>query len=370
MTYVRCAIVLCLAVILAGGACASEVTFGSGARSIAMGGAGLALIDSYTSASLSNPASLAASDKRLVFLLPSLELHGEGATVSDLRQRFDEIGNSSISEAVDLAETFGRRRTTLTASLAAGVAAGYGVNIEGEAQAVINPGEDFQDWVRAGTPTSAADLVDAGLIPDTSLASLQDYASNFTDGTYVGGKLVYTLPAVTLGTSFSTGKGLMYVGTKIKYIQSQVNNWDIVATADASGITLDADEQPRMKDKGLAADVGFIYKPDNSIIQFGLVVNNILQPNLSGIDTPTVLSIGAAASIKPGITVAADIVDLTNAFDDDLRLRMGVEWQILKNLVVRAGHTGNGFTYGLRAFGVDFAVSDKYPQMISKTLRY
>lgn len=370
MSYLRCVFVLCLITLVACGAYASDMTYGSGARSVAMGGAGLALTDSPTSASITNPASSAAIGQKMQFVFPGVDLHGEGASVTDLQSRLSELGNSSIDEAVDLARDFGEQRTTLTAALTTGITGRIGLTLEGEAQAIINPGDGFQDWVTAGAPTSAGDLLDAGLVADTDLATLEAYADSFTDGTYVGGKLVYALPAVTYGSGFNTKSGQLWVGTKMRWLRSEVNTWDIAATADAGGVTLDAVEQPSQKDSGLAADLGFIFKPEHSIIQYGAVINNLIKPNLSGVETPVMLSVGAAAQIRPGIVVAADLVNISQAYNEKTRLRMGAEWQIAKNLAVRAGHSGTDFTCGFRAFGVDFAFSGDSPQMISKTLRY
>lgn len=386
MIYLRFVAVLCLAVVLATGAYAGDMTYGSGARSAAMGGAGLALTDSPTSASVTNPASSAALGQKLQFVFPGIDLHSEGASVSDLQNRLSEIGDSSVDEAIGLAEDFGKERTTLTASLTTGITGRLGITLEGEVQAIINPGDAFKDWVNAGAPVEADDLVAAGLVADTNLATLQAYADTFTDGTYVGGKLVYALPAVTFGSGFNTKNGQLWVGTKMKWLRSEVRNWNITATAVDSGgnlgtravalppgeagINLDAVEQPAIEDDGLAADLGFIFKPNNSIIQYGMVINNFIKPNLGGVETPVMLSVGAAAQVRPGIVVAADLVNINKAYNEKTRLRMGAEWQVTKKFAIRAGHSGTDFTCGFRAFGVDFAFSGDAPQMISKTLRY
>jgi hypothetical protein len=63
-------------------------------------------------------------------------------------------------------------------------------------------------------------------------------------------------------------------------------------------------------------------------------------------------------------------VNINKAYHEKTRLRMGAEWTITRNLQLRAGNSGEGWTYGFGIFGMNFAFSDDAPNMISRALRF
>ena len=363
-------VLVCLAVLLAGAACASDIDFGSYARSIAMGGAGLALSDVAADTVVTNPAAGAASGAKMQFIFPSVDLDTRGASLDELRSRTDEISSTGESDAIKLAEDFGTRETRLTASFATGVAGPLSVTATGEAQGIIFPGANFRGWVTAGHPTTPAGLLAAGLIPNVLPATVAAYAAAVGNGTYVSGALVYTTPSIAYGSGFATRTGKLWVGGNAKLLRSDVRVWDLAAAVNVAGdVELAATERPRLKDSGLGIDLGFIFQPAKSKVQYGMVINNAVQPCLKGIPAPAAWSVGAATTVKK-LTIAADLIDLSSATGDGMRLRTGVEWAAANKLALRTGYSGKSFTWGVGIIGLNFAFTNDAPNMISKTLTF
>lgn len=345
---------------------AVDANFGAYARSEAMGGAGLALIDSSTSASGLNPAAAAANGGGLKFVIPSVDYSCRGASLSDLADSSSEINSSNEDDAIKLAEDFGERQTILTVGATTGFVGRFGITAEGEAQGLINPGSNFSAWVAAGHPTDAATLQSLGFI--SGPADLANFANNLTTNTSVIGRYVYAAPAVYYATAFNTSKGKLWAGTKVRFLHSEVRSWNIAAGESGGNVSLSAAEAEQLKDNGVGADIGFVFRPTKSRMQYGMAISNFLEPKLSGISAPAMLSVGAAAQFKPGILAAIDLVNINQAYSEKTRLRMGAEWKIGRLLALRGGYSGTSFTWGFGAFGLDFAFSDKAPNIISRSL--
>lgn len=374
---------------MASAALAGDFNFGSYARNIAMGGAGLALTDDPSTSSVINPAAAAASGSRFQFIVPSLDFHARGAALSDLRSRISELSGGGDDDAIILAEEFGKGPTTLSIGAATGFAGPLGVTAEGEAQGIITPGESFSQWVFAGLPDDAASL--AGAIADgtisntaftnainTAIADSQitgteaaDIAAVFTAGTSVQAKMVYSLPAVNWGTGYELENGKMWVGTKMRWMHSESYRWNLQQNpAVTDRLDLEAVKVADGEDSGFGADLGIIYQPKNSIAQWGVVVNNFFDPGLNGIDTPMMLSVGMASQPRARFRYAIDLVNINKAYNERTRLRMGAEWILTDSFVFRAGNSGEGWTYGMSVMGLNFAFSDDAPNMISRVLRF
>lgn len=346
------AVVSVLALACSGSA---NVEFGGTARSAAMGGAGLALSDESSSSNLINPAAAAASGSRMRFIFPGLDLRTEGASISDLQDRISDISDTDVDEAADLAEDFGKQPTIMTLALQTGVAGSLGVTVEGEAKALINPGESFRIWAQNGAPKTLSEIIDLGIDPLT-----------FTDGTYVTAGYAYSLPAISYGVGIGTGKGKLWAGTKVRLLHSEVKAWDIETDVDGSSVDLEAVERPAVKDQGVGVDLGFIYQPEKSMIQYGLVINNCIEPDLKGIDAPSMVSFGIASQPNPRLTYAIDLVNVNKAYNMGTQLRMGAEWRVARKLALRAGYSGSDLTYGFGVYGMNVAFGKETPAMISR----
>ena len=347
----------------------TDISFGTFARYTAMGGAGLAVSEDG-STSVINPAAAAASGERLTYIYPSVEFHALGGSTRDVEGRIDDFTNASSLEVANLARDFGRQTTTLNASIVLGFAGTLGATFAGEAEGMVHPGANFRQWALRGAPTSADDLLAWGLIPDTTPASLAAYASTLADDTYVAGRLVYDLPAVSYSTGFDIPGGEIFVGTRLRWMHSEVRNWNISATAGVDSIALASTESPSRIDEGLGGDLGFIYKPGRSGVQFGMVVNNALDPNLRGINTDTMFSLGVSSRINRRVLVVADLVNINGAGNGNAQIRAGAEWILSRKFAVRGGFYDSNVTFGFHAFGLDVAISPENPYVISRTLRF
>ncbi len=388
---ILCTVVfVCMVATMASLTCASDLNFGSYARSAAMGGAGLALTDDPSTSSVVNPAAGAATGARFQFVFPSLDFHTRGASFSDLRSRTSEVSGATDSDALSLIETFGKAPTTLAVGAVGGFAGPIGVTAEGEAQGIITPGPAFSNWATAGLPKTAADLstaVGSGAISNAALVAAINSAisggtisnmallsSVLTAGTNVQAKLIYAIPAVSWSTGLKAHNGgKLWVGARMRWLQSETHTWNIQQNAGTPGqIDLQASEDLTQKaeDSGFGADLGLIYQPKNSVAQWGMVVNNFYDAGLAGIETPRMLSIGMASQPRAKLRYAVDLVNINGAYDENMKLRMGAEWIITNSLVLRAGNSGDSWTYGVGILGLNFAFSDNAPNMISRVLRF
>ena len=348
----------------------TDISFGTFARYAAMGGAGLAVAEDG-STSVINPAAAAASGEKLTYIYPSIELHALGGSTRNVEGRIDDFMNASSLEVTNLARDFGRQTTTLNASGVLGFAGTFGATLAAEAEGIVSPGANFRQWARLGAPTTGDDLAAWGLINDPwGPADLAAYASTLADNTYVAGRLVYDLPAVSYSTGFDIPGGEIFVGGRLRWMHSEVRRRDISGPSDATSVGLASTELPSQIDEGLGGDLGFIYKPARSRVQFGMVVNNALDPSLSGINTDMMLSVGAASRISRRLLVVADLVNVNGAGSGNAQIRAGAEWIFNRNFVVRGGFCDSNVTFGFRAFGLDVAIAPENPYVISRTLRF
>ncbi|MHB9036173.1 MAG: hypothetical protein ACYC64_05870 [Armatimonadota bacterium] len=385
---VFCVLTVAMMVTAAG---ASDFNFGSYARSVAMGGAGLAMTDDAAASSIINPAAAAAVGAKFQFVFPSLDYHTRGATISDLSNRTNELSSGNDSDALALAEDFGKTPTTLNVGFATGFAGRFGMTAEGEAQGIISPGANFTQWVLAGLPRNATDLqaaVTNGTISNTAFTAAinialadgtingtdaTDIADAFVSGTNVAAKFIYALPAVNYSRGVNTAGGKLWLGTRMRWLNSEAHTWTMTQKAGVTDrVELQATEDLTQKseDSGFGADLGFIYQPEKSLIQYGMVVNNFWDAQLAGIDTPLMVSAGIAAQPNKLWSFAADLVNINKAYNEGTQLRMGAELNLTRKLALRAGYSGNSFTYGFGLFGMNFAFSGDAPNLISRALRF
>jgi hypothetical protein len=385
---VMCVFLLAMTAVVAG---ASDINFGSYARSVAMGGAGLALIDDASTSSIINPAAAAAVGTKFQFVFPSMDVHTRGATFNDVTDRTSELFSGESDDAWKLLQDFGEEQTTINVGFVTGFTGAFGITAEGEGQALITPSATFSEWCRAGLPTTAAELqaaVEDNSITDTTVVNAintaladstingtdaADIANAFMGDTKIVGRFVYSLPAINLSRGFDAKSGKLWLGTRMRWLNSETHTWYVDqddSTTDEIDIEADEDESQYYEDSGLGADVGFIYQPKGKLLQYGMVINNFLDAKLKGIDTPRMVSIGVASQPNDRWKFAADLVNINKAYDESTKLRMGAEFSVAKNLALRAGYSGDAFTYGVGFMGLNVAFSDDAPNMISRVLRF
>ena len=121
MKVLRFTLVMLLALYLALPAMSSDFDFGSTARSISLGGAGLALGDEFQSTSVNNPAAPAVHGKKFQFIFPGVDLKASGASIGKVWDNIDRLSSGDSTDAISLANDFASKNTTLTLSSVGGV---------------------------------------------------------------------------------------------------------------------------------------------------------------------------------------------------------------------------------------------------------
>src|SRR5689334_24878021 len=112
-----------LGIAAAGGRAAADVIFGSNARSTAMGGAGLAIVDRSGYNTLVNPAGLALYNRRVKLAFPNVGIHVSGVSLSAAASHL--FGNPDKNDAVSLAKDFGSHQTDFGVSLGESLRLGH-----------------------------------------------------------------------------------------------------------------------------------------------------------------------------------------------------------------------------------------------------
>jgi hypothetical protein len=359
------AVCLCFA----GGVCAGQFSFGSDARTAGMGGACVALSDDPIVAVRVNPAAMAATMTGPRLIIPGLDLRAKGVSLSEVRSRVSELVGVGDTEALSWLTTFAHGRTILDASGFTGMAGSWGVTLEGEAQGIVNPSGTLSSWVNAGQPTSPGGLASAGLIPDSSPASVAGFAAALNNSSDAQGRVVYSLPAVTLGAKLDSSTGRLWFGAKAKWLRGDYRRFALRASSDAAGMQVGVVQTDSRSSAGVSFDLGLLFQPSEVGAQFGLVVQNVINPRLSGIETPVVWSAGTAVVPAEGWVIAADLVNLTRAYKENIDLRIGVEKRFTRDFAVRVGHSGSGYACGFQVGWFGVAFSEETPMMASKVLR-
>lgn len=413
MRVITALLVVCMAAALATGAWASNVSFGSTARSVALGGAGIALGDDSGTTTVLNPAAPAVHGAKFRMIWPGLGFHTSGASFGDLTDSISKISDGSNDSAIDLVNDFAKQKTTLTFNSVMGFAGPFGMTIEGEAQGIIDPGAAAKEWAGAArlfqdgnidlvalqtvitnanfqtTYNDAVAFANTGNPVDLANAQasfgqyLTDLSQNFVDANVVYG------PAVTLSRGYDTTAGRVFVGVNTKLLYSEAHRWQITAAADPgnplnaalvggspvidAGVLFNAVEQPVIKNTSLKMDIGTIYKPNDSIWQYGAVISNFMKPDFGGIANAQdgrMISVGVAALPIRGMTFAADLVNIFGANDENAQLRFGGEYKLGNFVAARAGYSGKRWTYGFGVFGINVAFTGKSAQFISNAIRF
>ncbi len=390
-----------MAAIVAAPACASDFSFGTTARSIGMGGAGLALADNPGDTVVLNPAAPAASGQRFRFIFPGLEFHSSGASFGDLADSIDRISSGSTDDALDLVNDFATQETTLTFHTVTGVAGQFGLTVAGDAQAIISPGAAAAEWATAALSFSDGNVDLSSVQSEITNANFQaaitaagngdmaaantafdaylgDLSQNYVDGSFVYG------PGVGVSHGFNTRSGgQLWLGANVNLLKSEAHRWQVTAdapaglTASGGSITadmvFDAIEQVPIDRTSVKADVGFIYRPKNSILQYGAVVENLIEPDLEGVRNSKgdrSLSVGLALVPTKNFLWAVDLVNLNGANNEQKQLRMGGELRLGRFAALRAGYSSRTWTYGIEVFGLNLAWAGKSAQLLTNVLKF
>ena len=390
-----------LVALLATVACASDLNFGATARSMAMGGAGIALGDDSGTTAVLNPAAPACAGAKFRFIFPGLDFHTMGASFSDLLDSVNKIGGDE-DDALSLINDFAKRKTGLTFNMVTGFAGPVGFTIEAQANGLITPSPEAAKWATAALMfrdstdvnlTEVQTIIDNAnfdaaisnaLAGDTSAANAAfDAYLDDLNQSYVDASVVYG-PSLLLGKGFSTTNGKMWLGTNIKILSTEGKRWQVKGTrvgsltVSGSNVLADLDfEAEELPGEGrkttMKADIGLIYKPNDSVWQYGLVVNNFVKPKLRGItntqDDP-MISVGVAAVLGRNFLFAADFVNITGANDQNAKLRLGGEFRLGRLFALRAGYSGKEWTYGAELLGLNIAWSGRSAQLLSNVLRF
>lgn len=389
-------------------ALSSDFDFGSTARSISLGGAGLALGDEFHSTAVNNPAAPAVYGKKLQFIFPGLDFKKSGASVSDIVDNIGKLDSGNESDALSLANDFSSQNTSLSFSSVAGFSGTTGILVNAEVIGRIIPSQDVMNWSKAQlrfdngisfdpmdyvTQLNNANLTSAvnnwtaysssGLASDKTAAEtafnqyLVDLSTNTISAAFVWG------PTVQLSGKMPSTSGDLWLGTNISILTSESRQWTIQAKnpgftysgndISVSSLDFEAVEVPTKRKTSLKVDVGMLYRPNDSIWQYGVVVNNFIKPNLRGVTNSQedpMISFGVAAKPINGFLFVADLVNLTGANGESVKLRSGAEYHIGNFLALRAGYSGDRVTYGFNAFGIDLAFSEDSPNILSKAFKF
>lgn len=344
----------------------ADVVLGGDSRAAAMGGAGLAsgeAQDAYL-----NPAFLAESGMRFGIEMPHITTRLSGAGLGDA---FDLLGSTKIgaTEALDLVRELGDGPTRLDATARAGVQLPkMDLSVSAQLRTDIIPNEAFRSWVRAGARSD-------------DVAHLADARADL----YAGGMAQLPSFAVGVHLPLPQERGKLAVGVRVKPTQAYYSHYVVDAAAITGGEARPADEmggKEYLKAHSFSADLGVLYSPPrHPDLRFAAVATNLIEPKAIEFAVPTLdgmfsqqiaprsYSVGAAF-VRAQMTLAADLVDVTESYGDR-QVRVGAELRLPLGIALRGGYnSASGFTggIGLGSFGI--AVSKRTPIMLSESLTF
>ncbi len=325
---------------------AADLTFGSDARSVAMGGAGLASGDTADAAVL-NPAILADSGFRFGLQWPSFDARLDGASWTDV---FRLIGKTDISPS-DVLKLIGDASTPkqIFATGSLGVLLPYSdLLVSAQMKAQVNTRD-------SATPGGAL--------------------SNLTPG--VTTKALVTLPSIGIGVPLPifSGTGRYRLGVRVNPVQAYYSHY--IVNAGTPQLANEMANKQYLKANSISADAGLMWSPPVlSDLRVALVVNNLIEPKAIELGTfktdvaKRTFNLGSAF-VTGMFTVAADLVDLTNAEGEKAQLRTGAELRLTRLLALRGGYnTHDGFTAGVGLFGFNIAYSKNTPFFASQSIMF
>ncbi|MEN6371762.1 MAG: hypothetical protein ABFD64_07085 [Armatimonadota bacterium] len=353
MRVIKAAIIIA-AILFAAVSATADINMGGQARFYSMGGAGLASIDNPSETAAMNPAAMGLLSKRVRFTFPNFGVCADGASIDDISKWANDIWDLSGSQGVEVAREFGTHDTMLDAGASTGIS-GLGITamLDGEARLRIIPNEEFKEFARTGNMPADPSQMQAVVWAEAAMS----------------------MPSISAGfkvPKFATGKGDLWVGARVRAVKGRY----IRRTISWSGSNdpnnaLSTSNEPVKEESGIGGDFGLIYRaPGKRQMSYGLAVTNLLKPSLGDINQETIWSAGMSMQPNSKTVVVADIVNMTDAYDEGTDLRMGIEFKPAKWLGLRAGYTGHVLTTGVGVFGYDFAFASETPLSISRTIRF
>lgn len=330
------------------GAARADLILGSHARSAAMGGAGLALVNQPVNAQQSNPAALAYSDVPYSITWPGAGVRFNGVSFSEARRLTNNVVRLNSGDITRIARTLADGPARVDFHSAGGITL-LNQNIGYEVQGRAHADPDAQ--LRAWASNSANPLT--GATSDVTAAS------------------VVTLPALAIAGSPAYEDGKLSVGARLRFqkVTGRVQRVTFTSEAGDASVT-DIETQNK---RGVAVDLGAIYEPyDQNGVTFAVVAGNLLAPSTRTFPQKLMLSGGAALTF-PGelFSMAADVINVTNSDGSGMDLRLGLEVKPVANIAVRGGWSAqNGFTTGASYGGFGFAYGSRLPLMVTQSLRF
>jgi hypothetical protein len=363
----RTPLILCAAALLATSAQA-DITFGGNARIMAMGGAGLAVVDRSGNTTPINPAQIALLNRRAFVDLPSLGVRFRGVPFGTIFDR--AFGGTNRTDATSLMRDFGSRNAEFGGQFNWGVRLGHldaRTNFVGTGR--LLPNAALQTWVR-----------NAG-------GDVNQLTGN-ERGDFLGAA-IFSMPTVGWAERVSApgSPTLVEVGARAKLMRAYYTHYVVdsnaIRTSGSAAPAAEMNGATSLRQDGLGVDLGFLIHPRNALgITGALVVTNLIAPNFrftgtstDGLNTPVSydyqprsIAMGTAWQGR-NVLLAADLVDLTNAYGNT-QLRLGAEWN-LKRVALRAGYNAqNGFSYGFGLGFLQLSFGKRQPLEVMQTLRF
>ncbi|GAB4455828.1 MAG: hypothetical protein OHK0029_12580 [Armatimonadaceae bacterium] len=345
-----------------------DFIFGGDARLFAMGGAGLALMQ--TRSSRPNPATLAFERRIPDPTFPTLGFRTSEGMNQDRAGGY-LVAGAKPKDAASLARDFGSNDSVF--GLSGATAFRYGsleIGASVIARGTLEPNAALQDWVRNGN------RIYESLSPDAR-------GDVFTVG-------YYNLPSIAYGQMIPAPKQQSHqvgVGVRLKYMNAFYSHY--VADQSAllgltpANLAPEMNGQERLERTGLGMDFGVMIQPrKRSGFSAAFVVSNLVKPNFAfeGTDRngnpfrvdplATTYHAGLGYTSSFGTRVALDVADISGAAGQR-QFRAGIEQRVWGPIYARGGYNSvTGATYGLGFFGLDVAFGNQIPLEVTQTLRF
>lgn len=334
---------------------------GANARSVAMGGAGLAVRNNADEIPV-NVALLAESSGRISLETPTFDMRMDGAKQTDAQGLLGQY-ILDPSKAFSLALDLGKQDTFITTSVTTGIKLPFSnVSAWASMDTKIVPNEAYQTWANSGglllpfLPDAAADVYSIGVI---------------------------SIP-VSIGIRLPANGGDLDFGVRIKPTRAYYSHFIVNKDAVENNEPVLAPEmggEKFLSQESLAADIGLLYSPPGMrSLRLAAVVNNIVQPKPIDFNSPSVtgmlkqdvsattINVGAAVENRD-VTLAADLLDVTEQYGSS-QLRLGAELRPMHSIAIRAGYTEDGVSYGLGLGGFNIAVTGSDTLAFGQTVKF
>ncbi|MHB9107656.1 MAG: hypothetical protein ACYDCO_11430 [Armatimonadota bacterium] len=340
----------------------ADITLGTSARSVAMGGAGIASGDAQGAGT--NPAFLADSNAMLGIIWPSVSAGSNGA--AGLLDAVKLITNAAVDsdEAWDMLKEAGEGTTTVEMSANAGLALPRADLLTSAAvHTEITPNADFSNWLKSGA---------SGDLPATARADV-----------YAGGTT--SLPSLGIGfhlPALRSIPGKTAVGFRVKPSRMYYSHYVFDPEHPRGTPAEEMGGKSYLASSSFSADAGIIFTPQKADkLHLALMVNNLVEPKAVrfrapserfGLEkqlAPLTVSVGSAWEDEK-ITLAVDLVDITGNAGES-HVRAGCEYRLPGGIAIRGGYNSrDGFTGGIGLGALGIAISKEAPVMISNSISF